>query len=204
MTRQRKRRGILFQVRHFIVTALLGALLVIVNVLLFGCESDPKTDPDAVYYGPPPADVDGGGGGGGDVGLDAVEPPTDAAIDDVPMTYYGPPPVDATSADVPAVYYGPPPMDVVSTYYGPPPVDAVTTDTVAVYYGPMPTDVSDDTTKADVDCGAVAWYGPPPCQSDAECVEWYGAGWYCNEEYTFTDPCGQPITFPTCEQAPQP
>jgi len=75
----------------------------------------------------------------------------------------------------------------------------------AVFYGPQPIDVSEgeDVGKADAYCEPAAYYGPPPCSSDQQCVEWYGPGWYCDEEYTMTDPCGQPVTWPMCEQTPQ-
>jgi hypothetical protein len=49
-------------------------------------------------------------------------------------------------------------------------------------------------------CAEVAYYGPPPCTSDEECVAANGAGWVCDEENTFgPDECA--VSWPVCRQA---
>ena len=50
------------------------------------------------------------------------------------------------------------------------------------------------------ECEPMAYYGPQPCQTDADCVEWYGEGWYCDDSNTFDDGCGNMSTWPMCEQ----
>lgn len=219
-------RGLFGRLRYFLVTGLLAALLFVAN-LLAGCET--TTEEPAVYYGPAPQEdaVTGEdlvpvyyGPAPTDVFEDVPQPGVDMTA-----VYYGPMPVDAVGQpDEPMVYYGPQPSDVAgadlpSVYYGPQPVDAVTgPDTPAVYYGPMPTDtVSGDWLPADDagvavyygpmpvdavtarDCLPAAWYGPPPCESDEQCVEWYGEGYVCDKNNTVDDPCGGTIAWPTCE-----
>jgi hypothetical protein len=56
-----------------------------------------------------------------------------------------------------------------------------------------PTDLDAAPPAVDA-CPPVAWYGPPPCTSEAECVAQNGAGWYCA---TPADPCAPPV----CAQA---
>ena len=165
---------------------------------------DVGADAPLVFYGPVPVDA-----------IDDTQP----RVQDVPAVYYGPVPVDAVDDtqprvdDVPAVYYGPVPVDafddvppliddVPAVYYGPIPADAVD-DAPQVWYGPPPLDATDG-GPADVtmtDCEPMAYYGPPPCSSDADCVAWYGEGWYCDKAYSFSDPCGDPISWPTCVPA---
>ena len=50
-----------------------------------------------------------------------------------------------------------------------------------------PTDVA-------VDCGMMVAYGPPPCESDADCAQWYGEGFYCDKANA--DPCWGPSCQP--------
>ena len=47
-------------------------------------------------------------------------------------------------------------------------------------------------------CEPLDYYGPMPCTSDAECETDHGAGWYCDEENTFDDGCGNISTYPIC------
>ena len=177
--------------------------------------SDVPTTTDTgpvVYYGPAPIDA-----------VDDVPTATDLG----PVVYYGPQPVDAigdvpTATDTgPVVYYGPQPVDAIDdvptatdagpvVYYGPQPVDAVsdvptaTDGGMVVLYGPAYIDVTDDIGAEDIkdDCPPMAFYGPPPCTSDEECVQWYGQDWYCNPDNTFSDGCGGVIHWPACEQKP--
>lgn len=46
------------------------------------------------------------------------------------------------------------------------------------------------------DCEGKAYYGPPPCQTDQQCIDANGANWYCDEEHVVDEACG--ITWPTC------
>jgi len=50
------------------------------------------------------------------------------------------------------------------------------------------------------DCEPMAYYGPPPCSSDQECTDDYGAGWYCDTTNTMDPGCGEPFTYPICKQ----
>jgi hypothetical protein len=52
--------------------------------------------------------------------------------------------------------------------------------------------------KADSSCDDLAAYGPPPCTSDAQCVDENGSGWYCDKDYVvqWNEECSS--TFPTC------
>lgn len=54
--------------------------------------------------------------------------------------------------------------------------------------------------KNEKDCAGWAVYGPRPCSTDEECVKEYGDGWYCNTEHAYTNPCGEKIPWPLCEQ----
>lgn len=163
-----------------------------------------------VYYGPQPVDA-----------LGDVPPQSDTS----PVVYYGPQPVDALddvpqqSDTGPVVYYGPQPVDALDdvpqqsdtgpvVYYGPQPVDALddvpqsSDGGLVVFYGPQPVDAATPADLEDKDCPPIAFYGPPPCTSDEDCVAWYGAGWYCDKDNTFSDGCGGIINFPMCEPLP--
>jgi len=200
---------ILGKIRSILVMGVLVAALSVLNFFL-GCE---KEEP-AVYYGPPP-DMDTRSDEEmrvlyGPFPTDTLEEATplpDGVEADQPRVYYGPVPTDVVDdatplpdgveADQPRVYYGPMPVDVVDTT----PED-VQTDQVQVYYGPMPVDVAEDDAHQDVDkdCPPMAFYGPKPCDSDAECQQDYGAGWYCDKDNSFDDGCGGKITWPACKQ----
>lgn len=67
----------------------------------------------------------------------------------------------------------------------------------------MPLDVipPDVPAEADVACEPGDLYGPPPCTTDEECRDKYGANWYCDQGYTIATQCG-PIPWPTCAQIP--
>jgi len=204
---------LLERARHHVALGALTAALGFLGVVAPGCETDDQNRgtlygpptvndtandtvdasadvpsdvayPDAVYYGPPPADVQV----------------------DQPQVYYGPQPVDVVNdgtpvpdgvqPDQPVVYYGPPPTDVVDDR---PPAD-VQPDQPVVYYGPQPTDVvQDQAPDVEKDCPPMAFYGPPPCTSDAECQADHGAGWYCDQNNTFPDGCGGTLTYPQCK-----
>jgi|GEM_PF-2350636 len=167
--------------------------------------------PDATYYGPPPADVqpDQPQVYYGPQPVDVVDdgtPVPDGVQPDQPVVYYGPPPTDVVNdgtplpdgvePDQPVVYYGPPPTDVVQ--------DAVPDKIepeVAPLYGIQPVDVVQDVEPPDVqkDCPPMAFYGPPPCSSDAECQADYGANWYCDTTNSYPDGCGGTLTYPQCK-----
>lgn len=46
-------------------------------------------------------------------------------------------------------------------------------------------------------CGA---YGPPPCDTDADCAV-YGEGFYCDKTNTFGGCGGEQVAWPACKQA---
>ena len=72
---------------------------------------------------------------------------------------------------------------------------------LAVLYGPQPVDVVDEGQPADVvqtDCPPMVAYGPPPCDSDEDCVQWFGEGWVCDKDNSFPDGCGGTTTWPAC------
>jgi len=46
------------------------------------------------------------------------------------------------------------------------------------------------------DCGGKTYYGPPPCQSDQECIDANGANWYCDKEHVVDKACD--IKWATC------
>ncbi|MBN1605273.1 MAG: hypothetical protein JW940_01495 [Polyangiaceae bacterium] len=50
-------------------------------------------------------------------------------------------------------------------------------------------------------CEPLDIYGPMPCTDDAQCVEDYGEGWYCDKANAFDDGCGQLTTWPVCKKA---
>jgi len=213
---------LLERARHHVALGALTAALGFLGVVTPGCETDdpgrtlygpPSVNdtandtvdasadvpsdvayPDAVYYGPPPADVQV----------------------DQPQVYYGPQPVDVVNdtpvpdgvqPDQPMVYYGPPPTDVVqdqvpdkiepevAPLYGVQPADVVEDAVpdkiepeIVPLYGVQPVDIVNDVPPSDaaVDCGAMMLYGPPPCTSDDDCKEWrQDANWYCDK----SDPC---------------
>ena len=181
-------------VRHLIATGVLLLALLLLDVDV-GCE---EAEEPAVLYGPPPSED-----ASGDVGADGVLPPDAQA--EMPNVYYGPPPADVVEdapppdvqPDQPAVYYGPPPTDVVEDA---PPPDG-NDEELAVLYGPQPVDVVDEGQPADVvqtDCPPMVAYGPPPCDSDEDCVQWFGEGWVCDKDNSFPDGWGGTTTWPAC------
>ena len=45
-------------------------------------------------------------------------------------------------------------------------------------------------------------YGPQPCESNQQCVEQNGEGWYCNLDHSYGDDgCGNELMWPVCEQS---
>lgn len=206
--------------RHRVVITCLTMVLIVLEMLV-GCDSGSDDGgPPAAYYGPAPADVLDGQGSDS-LGLLDDAPDTTDDPDIGPVVYYGPQPVDVvddagpTPDDSgPVVYYGPQPVDIVDDA-GPTPDDSGP----VVYYGPQPVDVVDDAGSApldggsatddgqlptdadpseDVDCPPMAYYGPPPCPSDDQCVQDFGSNWYCDQEQTLPDGCGGTISWPTC------
>ncbi|MFH1533078.1 MAG: hypothetical protein ABIK09_20320 [Pseudomonadota bacterium] len=182
--------------RHGLVMGLLVAALVVLNAVT-GCNSAEDPVP---LYGPPP---DTGAGADGR-GLDVLSPP-DLEGDGQPQVLYGPPPVDTVADEIPEDVqdvlqppppYGPPPLDVLD--------DSASLDVQDVLqppppYGPLPVDTIQDSPPSS-DCEPVAYYGPPPCDSDAACAESYGDGWYCDQESTFSDGCGGTVEWPVCKE----
>jgi hypothetical protein len=224
---------LLDRARHHVALGALTAALGLLGVVTPGCE----TDEGRVLYGPAPINdaVDASADVPADVAYpDAVyygPPPADVSPDQV-QVYYGPQPVDVVNdgtpvpdgvqPDQPAVYYGPQPTDVVDdrppadvetdqpmVYYGPPPTDVVQDQVpdqvdpeVAPLYGVQPVDVVPGDTVPDVvpsDCPPMAFYGPPPCSSDAECQADYGANWYCDKTNSYPDGCGGTLVYPQCK-----
>ena len=111
---------------------------------------------------------------------------------------YGPPSYDdSDTASQDSVLYGPPPAEVVHDAV--PDVDSVEATPL---YGIQPVDVVQDVEPPDVqkDCPPMAFYGPPPCSSDAECQADHGANWYCDTANTFPDGCGGTMTYPQCKE----
>lgn len=49
------------------------------------------------------------------------------------------------------------------------------------------------------DCEPSVDYGPPPCQSDEECRQQYGANWYCDKENQMDLGCGL-VPYPLCRE----
>jgi hypothetical protein len=204
----RRARLLVRRLRSLVLLGVLSLALMIVE-LVTGCDTPAEEEQPPVYYGPPPADVVGDADAA-DVGEpDATS--VDALVDvpngddSGPVVYYGPQPVDVLE-DVPnvddagpVVYYGPQPVDVLED------VPNVDDAGPVVYYGPQPVDVVADSGPADVvdhDCPPMAFYGPPPCTSDDDCVSWYGAGWYCDSENTYPDGCGGTIAWAACKEKP--
>lgn len=49
------------------------------------------------------------------------------------------------------------------------------------------------------DCEPISIYGPQPCETDQQCVEWEGEGYKCDLQSGFTDDCtGEHISWPMC------
>jgi hypothetical protein len=48
-------------------------------------------------------------------------------------------------------------------------------------------------------CLARALYGPLACQNDSDCVQWSGAGWYCDKTNQFDDGCGNKTSWAICK-----
>ena len=48
-------------------------------------------------------------------------------------------------------------------------------------------------------CMPSTYYGPRPCQTEADCVSEHGIGWYCDTTNSFPDPCGTIVTWPACK-----
>ncbi len=48
------------------------------------------------------------------------------------------------------------------------------------------------------DCDGKTYYGPPPCQTDQECIDAKGANWYCDKEHVIDPACD--TKWPTCVQ----
>ncbi|MDX9721361.1 MAG: hypothetical protein RBU37_11495 [Myxococcota bacterium] len=214
------------QIRNLLVLVALAAVMVLVNFFTVGCEEEeekdtasdttdvqsdqpadiPKDCQTLAYYGPQPCDNDaecvsrhGEGwycadntfddGCGGTISWPSCqEGDTPDLIDDVPVVYYGPQPDVMDTDDIPS-YYGPQP-DFVDSEDTPPDLEV---EDVPAYYGPQPIDQTEDCTPA-------TWYGPPPCEADQECQDAYGPTWYCDQEATVVDSCGNTVAAPSCAE----
>jgi len=55
-----------------------------------------------------------------------------------------------------------------------------------------------DAGLPDGPCFPAALYGPPPCNTDTDCVQWNGAGWYCDKTNSYDDGCGNKVVWPLC------
>ncbi|HOU53459.1 MAG TPA: hypothetical protein PLQ97_05970 [Myxococcota bacterium] len=91
------------------------------------------------------------------------------------------------------------PVDVVETST---PEDSVAPDGTAPDPSPSDGALVDQISGTDLptDCPQVTYYGPQPCETDEDCRQRYGAGWYCDTANVFTDPCGGSVTWPLCRQ----
>ncbi len=142
----------------------------------------------------------------GDVPLDAVTPdlPLDAPKDCLPVVAYGPPPCtsDENCATCGSEWICDKEHPVTDPCTGgswyvcaqrPVSEDVIPSDTSV---DAIPPDVVLDTPK---DCPPMGWYGPPPCTSDAECQDAYGADWVCNQNNPVDDGCGGTVNYPVCQ-----
>jgi len=48
-------------------------------------------------------------------------------------------------------------------------------------------------------CRPVMLYGPQPCTDDKDCASWYGAGYTCDKNNTFSNGCGGTSTWALCK-----
>jgi len=147
----------------------------------------------------------------GDVPLDVVTPdlPLDAPKDCLPVVAYGPPPCtsDENCAQYGAGWICDKENPVTDPCTGgswyvcaqkPVSEDVIPSDTSV---DAIPPDVLVDTPK---DCPPMAYYGPPPCASDKECQDAYGAGWVCNQDNPVDDGCGGTFNYPQCQESKTP
>lgn len=143
----------------------------------------------------------------GDVPMDAVTPdtPTDLPRDCEPVVAYGPPPCtsDETCQAYGEQWYCDRDHPVTDPCNGqswyvcaerPAPQDVIPADTSL---DALPADLPVDAAK---DCPPMGWYGPPPCTSDQECRDAYGAGWVCKTDNPVPDGCGGTTNYPVCQQ----
>jgi hypothetical protein len=98
---------------------------------------------------------------------------------------------DVAAKDVPAPEFAQPLYGVLQDVSYP---DLPATDVA-------PVDVP-STPDVPADCMPVAFYGPEPCTSDADCVAQFGAGWYCDQNNSYDNGCGGTSTWPVCTQGP--
>jgi hypothetical protein len=62
-------------------------------------------------------------------------------------------------------------------------------------YGPAPVPSPIPTPQSCV-TNPKTYYGPMPCQTDQECVDKFGATWYCNKDYIIDKECN--VKWPSC------
>ena len=126
--------------------------------------------------------------------IDADVPPLDIPKDCEPFVAYGPPPC---TSDADCQTYG------ADWYCGAAQSQVIDTCGTKVdrRVCTQATDVVTPDTPADVaiDCPPMGWYGPPPCTSDAECQDAYGADWVCNQNNPVDDGCGGTVNYPVCQ-----
>ncbi|MDY0004742.1 MAG: hypothetical protein RBU30_25825 [Polyangia bacterium] len=183
-------RALLVKVRSgFYLVLVLLALLG-----LFGCAPPDLECEPAAFYGPPPCEdnqdcVDMHGAGWYcDLGNtfndgcgDQVSWPLCRAMECEPAAFYGPQPCQDN--------------DECETQYG------------VGWYCDQDNAYDDGCGNTytwpvcrEATCEPAAYYGPPPCETDAECIAENGAGWYCDTANTYEDDCGNSYTWPVCKE----
>lgn len=62
--------------------------------------------------------------------------------------------------------------------------------------------IDDGGPRSDADaCRPNSFYGPQPCDTDSQCIQRHGSGWYCDTSNTYSDGCGSQIVWPYCKEA---
>jgi hypothetical protein len=178
-----------------------GVMVVLVLLALlgiFGCVPPDDNCEPAAYYGPPPCTDDQECVTQDGTGWYCDQENTFLDGCGQQVTW----PVCKFSDCQPAVYYGPPQCTDDP---------GCIADHGAGWYCDL-TNTFDDGCGTDIeypvcrqaDCDPAVYYGPPPCTDDQECIDEYGAGWYCNEANTFTDNCGNAYTYAVCAESCEP
>ena len=171
-------------------------------------QPDATSETPVTYYGPlPPCDTDeeceqqngpgfkcvdqGGGWRSCTNPVDAGVP--DATNDCQPMAYYGPMPCtdDGQCESLHGTGWY---CDQDNGYTDP--------CTGFVSWPICQQDMDAGVPDATNDCQPMTYYGPMPCSDDPECESTYGAGWYCDQDNGYTDPCSGWIPWPACMPPP--
>ena len=177
---------ILSVARQHVALGVLSAALGLLGATGPGCGTDAPTDVQEMVehdlYGPQDYFYDPGAN---------VEPVPEDVQEWIAADLYGCP--DACSCGVDCTE----PSDEVV------PPDDVNPDQPQVLYGPPPNDVAEEQVPdVTADCQTGAYYGPPPCASDAECQAAHDANWYCDTTNLFPDGCGGTVPYPQCKPKP--